>query len=139
MELGLLSGEIGIDDAPSAWNERYQAYLGITPPDDRQGILQDVHWSGGSIGYFPTYTLGNLMSVQFFDRAVAERPGIPAGIESGEFGALLDWLRDRIHRHGRKYLPDELVRRVTGGPLRTGPYLDYLRRKYGELYALSQE
>ena len=139
MELGLLSGEIGIDDAPAAWNERYQAYLGITPPDDRQGILQDVHWSGGSIGYFPTYTLGNLMSVQFFDRAVAERPDIPAGIESGEFGALLDWLRDRIHRHGRKYLPDELVRRVTGGPLRTEPYLGYLRRKYGELYALSRE
>ena len=98
-----------------------------------------MHWSGGSIGYFPTYTLGNLMSVQFFDRAVAERPDIPAGIESGEFGTLLDWLRDRIHRHGRKYLPDELVRRVTGGPLRTEPYLGYLRRKYGELYALSRE
>jgi carboxypeptidase Taq len=138
MELGLLSGAIGIDDAPAAWNERYRDYLGLTPPDDRQGILQDVHWSGGSIGYFPTYTLGNLMSVQFFDQAVAERPGIPAGIERGEFGELLGWLQDRIHRHGRKVLPAELVRRVTGGPLRTGPYLGYLRRKYAGIYTLPQ-
>ena len=95
-----------------------------------------MHWSGGSIGYFPTYTLGNLMSVQIFERAVAERPDIPDGIESGEFGALLDWLRDRIHRHGRKYLPEELLRRATGSPLQAGPYLAYLRRKCGELYAL---
>jgi carboxypeptidase Taq len=136
MELGLLSGEIGVADAPAAWNERYRTYLGITPPDDRQGILQDVHWSGGSIGYFPTYTLGNLMSVQLFDRAVAERPGIPAGIAAGEFDGLLGWLRETVHRHGRKYLPEELLRRATGSPLQAGPYLAYLRRKYGELYAL---
>ena len=136
MELGLLSGEIGIEEAPAAWNTRCRDYLGLTPADDREGILQDVHWSSGAIGYFPTYTLGNVVSVQFFDQAVAEAPEIPEQIERGEFGGLGGWLRDRIHRHGRKYMPDELVRRVTGGPLRVGRYIDYLKAKYGAIYSL---
>lgn len=136
MELGLLAGDIRVADAPAAWNERYLNDLGLTPPDDRHGILQDVHWSGGSIGYFPTYTLGNLMSVQFYEQAVADEPGIPAEIEQGRFGSLLAWLQERIYRHGRKYLPEELLRRVTGEPLRTGPYIQYLQRKYGGIYDL---
>jgi carboxypeptidase Taq len=136
MELGLLSGEIGIDAAPAAWNAKYEEYLGLTPPDDAQGILQDVHWSGGAFGYFPTYTLGNLMSVQFYNRALEENPAIPYEIERGEFGTLLRWLQRNIYRHGRKFLPGELLQRVTGGPLQAGPYIAYLRSKYGALYAL---
>lgn len=136
MELGLLSGEISVADAPAAWNAKYQEYLGVTPPDDAKGILQDVHWSGGAMGYFPTYTLGNLMSVQFFNKAVQEIPTIPAQIERGEFGDLLAWLQRNIYVHGRKYLPAELVQRVTGGPMQAGPYIAYLRQKYGAIYAL---
>jgi carboxypeptidase Taq len=95
-----------------------------------------VHWSRGAIGYFPTYTLGNLMSVQFFNKAVEAISGIPEQIERGEFGSLLRWLQDNIYRHGRKYMPTELVRRVTGGSMETGPYIAYLREKYGAIYAL---
>jgi carboxypeptidase Taq len=98
--------------------------------------LQDIHWSNGYIGYFPTYTLGNLASVQFFEKAIQDAPSIPADIERGEFGGLLGWLRANIHRHGRKYLPGELIQRVTGGPLNARPYLAYLKRKYSEIYEL---
>jgi carboxypeptidase Taq len=136
MELGLLSGEISTADAPAAWNAKYREYLGLTPPNDAQGILQDVHWSRGAIGYFPTYSLGNLMSVQFFQKAVEAIPGIPAQIEHGEFGNLLRWLQENIYRHGRKYMPTELVQRVTGGPIETASYIAYLRNKYGAIYAL---
>lgn len=136
MELGLLSGEISIGDAPAAWNAKYREYLGITPPNDAQGILQDVHWSRGAIGYFPTYTLGNLMSVQFFNKAVEAIPGIPTQIERGEFGNLFRWLQENIYQHGRKYMPTELVRRVTGSPMEAGPYITYLREKYGAIYEL---
>jgi carboxypeptidase Taq len=136
MELGLLSGEISIGDAPAAWNAKYREYLGLTPPNDAQGILQDVHWSRGAMGYFPTYSLGNLMSVQFFNRAVEAISDIPAQIERGEFGDLLRWLQENIYRHGRKYTPTELVQRVTGGPMEAGPYIAYLREKYGAIYEL---
>jgi carboxypeptidase Taq len=136
MELGLLEGTIAVADAPAAWNRKSEELLGLSPPDDAQGILQDVHWSGGAIGYFPTYTLGNLMAVQLFDRAVAERPAIPGEIRRGEFGGLRGWLERQIHRHGRKHLPAELLRRATGAPLQTGPFLAYLRSKYGALYDL---
>jgi carboxypeptidase Taq len=136
MELGLLSGEIGIDDAPSAWNERYQAYLGITPPDDRQGILQDVHWSGGSIGYFSTYSLGNVMSVQIWDAARRDLPELDAQVEALEFAPLREWLREKLHRHGRRRTPKETLAHVTGGPIDPEPYLAYLEAKVGALYDL---
>ncbi len=136
LENDLLEGRVKVQDAPEAWNAKYEEYLGLTPPDDAQGVLQDVHWSSGSIGYFPTYTLGNLMSVPFFEKAVAERPGIPEQIAQGEFGDLLDWLRENIYRHGRKYMPAELFERVTGGPLSAEPYLRYLHAKYSEIYDL---
>jgi carboxypeptidase Taq len=113
-----------------------QSYLGITPPDDAHGVLQDMHWAAGLVGYFPTYTLGNLMSVQFFDRALSDDPGIPAQIERGDFSGLLAWLQERIYRHGRKYMPEELLRRVTGQTLETGPYIRYLQIKYGGIYSL---
>ena len=134
MENDLLEGKLSVADAPDAWNARYEEYLGVTPPDDAQGILQDVHWAGGMIGYFPTYTLGNVLSVQFFEKAVADRPEIPEQISRGEFGDLLSWLQENIYRHGRKYMPAELIERVTGETLSAKPYLAYLRRKYGEIY-----
>jgi carboxypeptidase Taq len=136
MELGLLSGEIRIEDAPAAWNARYREGLGLSPANDAQGILQDVHWSHGTFGYFPTYALGNLMAVSIFDKALEAIPGIPGQIERGEFKSLLGWLQGSIYRHGRKYLPAELLRRVTGAPLQAGPYIAYLREKYGRIYAL---
>ncbi len=136
IENDLLEGRLSVDDAPDAWNAKYEQYLGITPPNNRLGILQDVHWSGGAIGYFPTYSLGNLMSVPFFNKAVEAHPDIPAEIARGEFGTLLGWLQENIYRHGRKYMPAELFERVTGEPISAQPYLAYLGQKYGELYDL---
>ena len=136
LENDLLEGKLSVDDAPAAWNAKYQEYLGVQPPNNRLGILQDVHWAGGMIGYFPTYTLGNLMSVPFFNKAVEAHPEIPAEIAQGQFGTLLGWLQENIYRHGRKYLPAELFERVTGEQMSAQPYIAYLRSKYGELYDL---
>ena len=137
LEVALIEGSLAVADLPEAWNAKMEEYLGITPSSDATGVLQDVHWSAGLFGYFPTYTVGNVLSVQFFEEAVKASPQIPEGIRNGEFSALLQWLRQNIHRHGSFYLPDELVERVTGHPLDTAPYLRYLRTKFGELYGLS--
>jgi len=138
LEVDALEGRLPVKDIPAAWNAKVKEYLGLDVPAARDdlGCLQDIHWSNGYIGYFPTYTLGNLASVQFFEKAIQDAPSIPADIERGEFGGLLGWLRANIHRHGRKYLPGELIQRVTGGPLNARPYLAYLKRKYSEIYSL---
>lgn len=136
LELELLEGRLAVGDLPEAWRERYRADLGITPPDDRDGVLQDVHWYGGTIGGgFQGYTLGNILAAQFFDAACRAHPEIPGEIEAGEFGTLRAWLQEKIYRHGRKFLPSELVERVTGAPLSIEPYVRYLRSKYEALYA----
>ncbi|MDP9487366.1 MAG: carboxypeptidase M32, partial [Actinomycetota bacterium] len=136
LEVALIEGSLAVADLPEAWNAKMEEYLGITPGSYATGVLQDVHWSSGLFGYFPTYTIGNVLSVQFFEEAVKARPEIPEGIQRGEFSALLSWLRENIHRHGSRYLPDEIVERVTGRPLDTAPYLRYLETKFGELYEL---
>lgn len=136
MENDLLEGRLSVADAPAAWNEKMRKYLGIVPPDDKDGILQDIHWSGGGIGYFPTYTLGNILSVQFYEAATHELPSIEMEIRAGQFAALFEWLRTKVHQHGRKYPPAELVKRATGKPLTTEPYVAYLKRKFGEIYGL---
>lgn len=136
MENELLEGKIKLADAPQAWNAKVQAYLGLTPPDDAHGILQDVHWSSGLIGYFPTYALGNLLAAQMFEKIRADIPDLDAKIEQGEFAPLLDWLRQNVHRHGAKFTPDVLTRRVTGRPLEAAPFVRYLKAKYGELYQI---
>ena len=136
LEQEILEGKVKIAELPDIWNARMQAYLGVTPPSDTLGVLQDVHWSSGLIGYFATYALGNLMSVQLWDKALGDAPDIPAHIERGEFDALREWLRQNVHRHGRKYMPDELVRRITGKGIQSQPYMRYLQRKYGEIYGL---
>ena len=117
-------------------NERFQAGLGITPPDDRQGVLQDVHWYGGGIGgAFQGYTLGNIMSGIFYQAALRAHPEIPAEIEAGRFNTLHQWLKQNIYQHGRKFTASELLQRITGSAaLSIEPYMDYLRNKYQALY-----
>jgi carboxypeptidase Taq len=137
LELDLLEGRLAVRDLPEAWSERYRTDLGIIPPDDRDGVLQDVHWYVGTIGgCFQGYTLGNVLSAQFYQAALRAHPGITAEIERGHLGTLYGWLREEIYQHGSKYTTAELVERATGGPLRVEPYIDYLRTKYGELYEL---
>ena len=138
LELAMLEGRLAIADLPTAWRERYQADLGVVPPDDRDGAMQDMHWYSGTIGgSFQGYTLGNILSAQFYETAVAAHPEIPAQIEQGDLGTLHGWLVENIYRHGRKFTPAELVERVTGQPLHIAPYIRYLRSKFGELYALA--
>ncbi len=136
LENDMLEGKVKIADMPEAWNAKMKAYLGVVPPDDAQGVLQDIHWSGGMIGYFPTYSLGNLVAVQLFDKAKADIPGLPAQIAAGQFGELLGWLRQNVHRHGRKYTPAELVKRVTGHDLTAANYGAYIKAKFSDIYGL---
>ena len=136
LEIALMEGTLAVADLPQAWNARMQEYLGVTPPDDAKGVLQDVHWSSGLIGYFPTYALGNLISVQLWEKIQQDIPGLQTQFEKGEFGDLLAWLRSNIHRHGAKFEPQELVQKVTGSRIDPAPYLRYLRTKYGEIYNL---
>jgi carboxypeptidase Taq len=137
LELDLLEGRLKVKDLPEAWRARFEADFGLTPPDDRDGCLQDVHWYGGGIGgAFQSYTIGNILSAQFYAAAVEAHPEIPWAMGQGELGTLHGWLRDRLYRHGRKFLPDEIVRRATGRPMTIAPYMAYLRAKYGELYQL---
>jgi carboxypeptidase Taq len=136
-ELDLLEGKLAVRDLPEAWRERFVADLGIAPPDDRDGVLQDVHWYDGVIGgAFQGYTLGNILSVQFYEAALAAHPEIPAQIERGQFDTLLAWLTENVYRPGSKYTANKLIERVTGAPLRVDPYIRYLQAKYGELYHL---
>jgi carboxypeptidase Taq len=137
LEREMLSGRLKVADVPAAWNAKMQEYLGITPPNDALGVLQDVHWSGGMVGYFPTYTLGTLLSAQLWHTMKESLPDVDDQIRRGEFAPLLGWLRENVHRYGRKYEPDELVRLVTGEPLNARYYVDYLQAKYGELYELA--
>jgi len=137
MELDLLEGRLAVRDLPAAWRERFQADLGIVPPDDRDGVLQDVHWYDGYIGgSFQGYTLGNILGAQFYEAAMTARPEIKDEIARGEFGTLHGWLRENIYQHGCKFTATELLERVTGGGLSIAPYMRYLGAKYGELYAL---
>jgi carboxypeptidase Taq len=110
--------------------------MGITPPTTALGALQDIHWSGGMIGYFPTYQLGNLISLQLWDKINADIPDLTEQITRGEFGALLTWLRTHLHQHGRKFTSVELLQRITGDGLNPAPYLKYLKAKFGEVYGL---
>ena len=136
IEIALMEGALEVKDLPQAWNARMQEYLGIVPPNDALGVLQDVHWSWGMIGYFPTYALGNLVSVQLWDTMLKDIPDISEQFERGEFHSLLKWLGDNIHRHGAKFEPQELIQKVTGSKIDPQPYLRYLRNKYSEIYHL---
>jgi carboxypeptidase Taq len=136
LEIGLMEGTVRVKDLPQAWNERMKDYLGVVPPTDTLGVLQDVHWSGGMIGYFPTYALGNLVSSQLWEKINQEIPDLEDQIEHGKFDALLGWLRKNIHKHGSKFEPQVLVKKVTGSTITPEPYMRYLTKKYSEIYHL---
>ena len=135
LEQELLFGGLDTRDLPEAWNTRMEELVGITPPDDRTGCLQDVHWAGGLFGYFPTYQLGNVLSVQIWERLLSDVPDAYAQIERGSFGEIYEWLRQRLYRHGRKFTPAETIERVAGGPIDPEPYLRYLADKNASLAA----
>lgn len=137
LEQALVNDELPIGDLPGAWNEKYQAYLGITPPSDAVGVLQDIHWSAGLVGYFPTYSLGNLYAAQFFDQADADVGPLAEQFASGEFAPLRDWLREKIHRRGKCATAAELVDQVTGKPLSHEPLVRRLRETLGALYGVA--
>lgn len=137
LEKALLVGDLTVNDLPAAWNDKFQEYLGIVPPNDSTGVLQDIHWSSGYIGYFPTYSLGNLIACQWWQVIRRAMVDLDSQIERGQFGELLGWLQENIYRHGKKFKPVELIERITGEGLSAGPYLEYLRGKFGKIYNLS--
>jgi len=133
---GLIEGTVDVDELPARWNAAMDDSLGVTPDTDADGVLQDVHWSMGSFGYFPTYTLGTLTAAQLMETAREEIPDLEAKLADGAFDPLLDWLRTHVHRHGRKLTAPQLLERVTGTELSAGPWLRYARDKFGALYDL---
>ncbi|MEM6645184.1 MAG: carboxypeptidase M32 [Bacteroidota bacterium] len=137
IEQGLIGGTMAVDDLPAIWNDRMESYLGIRPESDANGVLQDIHWSLGAIGYFPTYALGNLMSVQLFNQARTDLGDLDAQIGRGAFGALLEWLRTKVHCYGRTRSAAEILHDATGQTLQAQPWLDYIRQKYGALYGIA--
>ena len=136
LELALVDGTLDPGDLPAAWAAKMQQLLGIPVPDDLHGVLQDIHWSEGIIGYFPTYAIGNVLAVQLWRALRAQLPELDDDIARGEYGALRAWLRERIHRHGRTLTPPELIEQAVGGPLDPAPLLEHLAAKYGALYEL---
>jgi carboxypeptidase Taq len=136
LEIAMVEGRVAIKDLPDIWNTKMQEYLGVTPPNDAKGVLQDIHWSYGSIGYFSTYALGNLVSVQLWEKITREIKDLDDQFRKGKFEALLHWLRENVHKHGRKYRPQELVQRVTGSRIDAAPYVRYLTKKYSDIYGL---
>jgi len=134
LEIALMEGQIEVSDLPAAWNACMEEYLGLTPPTDAEGVLQDIHWSSGLFGYFSTYALGNLISAQLWEKINKDIPALSEEIQSGKFSSLLNWLRLNIHSHGAKFKPQELVKRVTGSNIDSAPYVNYLRGKFGKIY-----
>ena len=138
LELALLEGKLAVKDLPEAWRERYKSDLGTASEDDTNGVLQDVHWFAGTVGgAFQGYTLGNILSAQFFEAALDTHPGITEEIGRRQFGTLHGWLKDNIYTHGRKFTAPEIIERATGQAMTIEPYVSYLKAKYGELYELN--
>ncbi|WP_411967808.1 carboxypeptidase M32 [Haloferax sp. YSSS75] len=136
LERALVSGDLAVEDVPEAWNDKYEEYLGIRPETDSEGCLQDIHWAYGNFGYFPTYSLGSIMSAQLFAAAEDDIENLDEKIADGEFADLRDWLRENVHQHGRRYETNELVRRATGADFTADDFLDYVQSKYTHLYDL---
>lgn len=137
IEKALIEGSIEVEQLPSIWNAKYKSYLGIDVPDNTKGVLQDIHWSHGSFGYFPTYSIGSFYAAQFFAQAEKDIPGLKAHIEKGELKPLLDWLREKIHRHGKFYTASELCEKITGEKLNFRYFMDYAKNKFGIIYDLA--
>jgi carboxypeptidase Taq len=137
LEQELIDGRLQVGDLPEAWNARFKEYLGLEVSDDSEGVLQDVHWSAGLIGYFSTYSLGNLIAGQLWERAHLDLPDLDERLAAGELMPLREWLREHVHRHGAKYSTGELLQRVTGGPIAVAPFVTYLKRKLGDVYGVA--
>jgi len=136
LEQELIEGRLSVRDLPEAWNSRFKEYLGLDVPNDVHGVLQDVHWAAGLIGYFPTYALGNLIAAQLWEWMHAEVPELESRIAAGELAPSREWLREHVHRHGAKFPTNELLRRVVGGPIAVAPFVSYLKRKLGDVYGI---
>ena len=136
LEIAMIEGKVAIKDLPEIWNAKMKDYLGVVPPNDALGVLQDIHWSDGWIGYFSTYALGNLVSVQLWEKINQDIPDLEEQISKGKFEELLGWLRENVLQHGRRYDPQVLVQKVTGSKITPEPYIRYLTDKYSEIYGL---
>lgn len=136
LEREMIAGTTAVDEVPDAWNAKMKEYLGIVPPSPAKGCLQDIHWSHGAFGYFPSYSMGSVLAVQLYDTAVAEDPRIVEELGRGRCGALRDWMERRVYEYGKKLPPAKLVERVTGSPLTVQPFVRYAREKYSEIYGL---
>jgi len=132
IEFRLLTGDLKVADVPAFWNEEFRKMIGLKVPDDSQGCLQDIHWSLGALGYFPTYTLGNLNASQLFQKALQDRPSLSEELKRGEYRNLLAWLREKVHQQGQRHRPQQLMEQATGQPTRAEYHLEYLRRKFGQ-------
>lgn len=137
IEKGVMDGKVDLKELPEVWDECYEKYLGIRPTNVARGCLQDIHWSMGLIGYFPTYSLGNLYAAQLMEAARKDIEGLDLHIEKGRFQPLLTWLRDNVHSKGRLYMAEELMKNVTGKPLGEGALISYLKKKSSDVYGLS--
>ena len=136
IETAMLAGEIEIEDVPEVWNSKYESYLGITPPNDKNGCLQDVHWSGGMLGYFPTYSMGNILSYQVWGKLQEDLGDTDSLMAAGNFEPILTWLIDKVYSQGQRYQPQELLQRVCGESLNAQPYLDGINKKYRAIYGI---
>ncbi|MCH2677685.1 MAG: carboxypeptidase M32, partial [Alphaproteobacteria bacterium] len=136
IEKGLFDESISVKDLPDVWNDKMEEYLGIRPSSDSEGVLQDVHWSGGAFGYFPSYTLGAMYACQFYSKMLLDIGDIPKKIKEGNFSCIKKWLNDNIHQKGRLYSTDDLILKVTGEKLDPCFFIDYLKKKYSEIYKL---
>ena len=137
IEKSLFDGTLKVKDLPDAWNDKMEEYLGIRPSTDTLGALQDVHWSGGAFGYFPSYTLGAMYACQFYNKMMVDIKDIPERIEQGDLACIKTWLNENIHRQGRLYSPDQLAEKVTGQTLQPDIFINYLKTKYNTIYGLN--
>ena len=136
LEVGMVDGSFAVKDLPEIWNTKMQEYLGIVPPNNALGVLQDVHWSNGLMGYFSTYALGNLVSAQLWEKINKDIKDLDDQIRKGKFDTLLHWLQEKIHTFGHKYDPQDIVQKVTGSRIDSAAYVRYLNTKYSDIYGL---
>jgi carboxypeptidase Taq len=136
IESQIINGKVDVKDIPALWNEKMKEYFGITPKNDSEGVMQDVHWSFGGFGYFPSYAMGNLYGAQIMEQAEKEIPGLWKGFKKGDFLPLKKWLNKKVHAYGRYYDPEKLIEVISGAPLSADPFMNYLEKKYAEIYKL---
>jgi carboxypeptidase Taq len=136
VEIALLENEVKVKELPDFWNTHFKEYLGITPTNDAEGVLQDIHWSIGAFGYFSTYALGNLISLQLWDKMKEDHPDVDELMRQGDFSAIFNWMNDKVYQHGSKFEPKELVKRITGSEIDGKLYMEYLKEKFSAIYGL---